>query len=184
MPMMRFVLVACCALVSLPAWAQSARFPRTPPSALPDCPAVPAECQINMPVFDFGRGQMSQTASPINGNNTISVTCTRAHRDHLDVEVNYQLQAVPAEPARQMRDNELRFLRYSMYLDPARTRYWGDGYTYGTFVIEGQLILNDRNRVGTLVHPIYGSVDGGQLALPGQFLGLVAGRLQYNAICH
>ena len=184
MPMMRFVLVACCALLSLPAWAQSVLIPRTRPPALPDCPAVPAECQINMSVFDFGRGQMSQDAPPINGINTISVTCTRAQRDHLRVTVTYELAAVPAEPARQMRDSELKFLRFGMYVDPARTRYWGDGYSYGTFTFQGTLFLDDRNRVGTLAHVVYGRVDGGQeLTPPGQWLGLVVGRLQYNAVC-
>ena len=58
-----------------------------------------------MQVFDFGRGQMTRTSPPINGTNTISVTCTRAQRDGLSVEVIYDLKAIPAEPARQMRDN-------------------------------------------------------------------------------
>ena len=178
--MTRFLLVACCALLALSAWAQTRK--PAPPGL--QCPLQPADCQINSQVFDFGRGQMSSGSSPINGNNTISVTCTRAQRDGLNVTVQYLLKAVPAEPARQMRDRELRYLRYSMYVDPARTRYWGDGLTFGTFTFQGELHLDDRNRVGTLVHPVYGRVDGGQpLVLPGQWLGLVGVRLEYNAIC-
>jgi hypothetical protein len=53
----------------------------------------------------------------------------------------------------------------------------------GTFVITGTLMLDDRNRVGTLVHQLYGQVDGGQIAPPGQWLGLVGAQLQYTAVC-
>jgi spore coat protein U-like protein len=176
--MTRFLLAACCALLPFSAPAQRAK----PPAG---CPVRPVDCQINVQVFDFGRGQMTQDSPPINGHGTVSVTCTRAPVDGLDVDVGYNLKALPAEPARQMRDNNLRFLRYSMFVDPARTRYWGDGETYGTATFQGALFLNDRNRVGTLVHPIYGRVDGGQqLAPPGQWLGLVAVRLEYTTACH
>ena len=138
-----------------------------------------------MQVFDFGRGQMTLTSPPINGTNTVSVTCTRAARDGLNVQVDYNLQAIPPAPARQMRDNQLNFLRYDMFVDPARTRYWGDGFSHGTFTFQGNLLLDDRNRVGTLAHVVYGRVDGGQpLTPPGQWLGLVVTRLEYNAICH
>jgi spore coat protein U-like protein len=179
--MTRIVLAACCALMAVTAWAQQFR----KPSPGLECPARPAECQINVQVFDFGRGQMSQEAPPINGHNTISVTCTRANVNGLDVEVQYNLQAIPPEPSRQMRDNQLHFLRYGMFVDAARTRYWGDGFSYGTFTFQGTLFLDDRNRVGTLAHQIYGRVDGGQqLTPPGQWLGLVAVRLDYNPICH
>jgi len=181
--MTRFVLAACCALLSLPALAQFVRSPRAPGPSLPDCPARPAECQINMQVFDFGRGQMTSTSPPINGSNTISVTCTRAARDGLSVQVDYNLQAIPPAPARQMRDNDLLYLAYDMYVDPARTRYWGDG-SQSTFTFQGTLVLDDRNRVGTLAHLVYGKVHGAQTPTPpGQWLGLVVGRLEYLAVC-
>jgi spore coat protein U-like protein len=183
--MTRFVLAACCALLPLSAWAQFVRQPRAPskPPAL-DCPVQPAECQINAQTFDFGRGQMTPTSPAVNGTNTISVTCTRAPRDGLNVQVTYNLKAVPAAPARQMRDNNLLFLGYDMYVDAARTRYWGDGYTYGTFTFQGVLTLDDRNRVGTLAHVVYGQVPGAQSPTPpGQWLGLVGLQLEYNAVC-
>jgi spore coat protein U-like protein len=143
------------------------------------------DCQINVQVFDFGRGQMTSTAPPINGNGTVSVTCTRAQQNNLNVDVAYELKAIPAEPARYMRDNNLLYLSYSMFVDPARTHYWGDGISYGTFTFQGALFLDDRNRVGTLVHPIYGRVNGGQQqSPPGQWLGLVAIRLDYKFVCH
>jgi len=176
--MTRFVLAACCALFPLSAGAQQ----RAKPAA---CPARPADCQINVQVFDFGRGQMTSTSPPINGHGTVSVTCTRVQQANgLNVDVTYELKAIPAEPARQMRDSHLAYLRYSMYVDPARTRYWGDGISYGTFAFQGVLLLDDRNRVGTLVHQIYGKVDAGQLALPGQWLGLVVVTLDYSLNCH
>ena len=184
--MTRFVLAVCCALLALPAWTQIVPLPRAKPLAGPACPLQPGECQINASTFDFGRGQMSTEAPPINGFGTISVTCTRtalAEKEGIDVQIQYLLKAVPAAPSRQMRDNELRFLRYDMFLDPARTRYWGDGLTNGTFAIQGALFLDDRNRIGTLVHQLYGQVDGAQVGVPGQWLGLVGVALQYNAFC-
>jgi spore coat protein U-like protein len=184
--MTRFVLVTCCALLSLDARAQFVRSPRAPGGPGIQCPPRPAECQINAQVFDFGRGEMTVNSPPINGTNTISVTCTRAPLDGLGVTVQYNLQAIPPAPARQMRDNNLLYLAYDMYVDPARTRYWGDGYSYGTFTFQGQLELDDRNRVGTLAHVVYGKVLGAQTQLtpPGQWLGLVATRLEYTAVCH
>ena len=181
--MTRLVLSACCALLPLSASGQFVQSPRAKPPV--SCPARPAECQINAQVFDFGRGQMTSTSPPINGTNTISVTCTRANQDGLSVTVQYNLQAIPPEPARQMRDNNLLYLRYAMFVDAARTRYWGDGYSHGTFTFQGQLALDDRNRVGTLAHLVYGRVDGAQqLTPPGQWLGLVVTRLEYTAVCH
>jgi spore coat protein U-like protein len=181
--MTRFLAVACCTMIALPAWGQFVRSPRGKPGI--QCPLRPAECQINAQVFDFGRGQMTSNSPPINGTNTVSVTCTRAPLDGLSVQVDYNLKAVPAEPARQMRDNNLLYLGYEMFVDPARTRYWGDGYTYGTFTFQGVLSLDDRNRVGTLAHVVYGRVPGAQASLhpPGQWLGLVGLQLEYTALC-
>ena len=173
--MTRFVLAACCTLLPLPAWAQFAK----PPA----CPSRPAECQINVQVFDFGRAQMAPTLPAINGHNTISVTCTRANVHDLVVDVEYDLQAIPPEPARQMRDIDLGYLSYAMYVDAARTRYWGDGLSYGTFTFQGSISLDDRNRVGTAVHQIYGRVNGGQPGRPGHWLGLVVTRLEYQPKC-
>jgi spore coat protein U-like protein len=138
-----------------------------------------------MQTFDFGRGQMTPNSPAINGTGSLSVTCTRSPlADGRDVDVIYEVKAVPNEPNRFMRDNALAYLRYFMYVDPARTRYWGDGYYAGTFTFQGQLFLDDRNRVGTLVHPIYGKVEGAQAALPGQWLGLVPAILEYRTNCH
>jgi spore coat protein U-like protein len=180
MPMMRFALAVCCALVALSAWAQFVPRPRVPGGGGNTCPSQPADCQINVQVFDFGRGQMSPSSPAINGHNTVSVTCTRSPRaDGFDVQVFFQLKAVPADPARYMRDSHLEYLRYFMYVDSARLRYWGDG-TQGTSVFEGTLFLDNRNRVGTLAYPVYGRVDAGQLVLPGQWLGATVTRLEYK----
>ena len=142
-----------------------------------------AVCQINTQVFDFGRGQMSPNNPPINGHNTISVTCTRAvDAEGLEVQVDFYLSALPVEPNRFMRDRQLEYLRYYLYVDAARTRYWGDGYN-GTQAFPGALFLDNRNKVGTLVFPVYGKVEGGQAALPGQWLGAVVTRLEYDTSC-
>lgn len=174
--MTRFLLAAGCAMLALSAWAQRAK----PPAG---CPARPVECQVSMPVFDFGRASMNAGAPPVYGHNTIGVTCTRSPGgDGLSVDVTFELQAVPPDPARQMRNLDGDFLRYDLFLDPARTHYWGDGYN-GTFAIEGALFLDDRNRVGTTFHVLYGRVDGGQLFRPGPGLGAVLSRLVYRVDC-
>jgi spore coat protein U-like protein len=181
--MTRFALAVCCALLQLSAWAQPVRPLRgdraKPPSG---CPTNPANCQINTQVFDFGRGQMSPEAPAINGHNTISVTCVMGE-NAAEVQVDFHLAAVPAEPSRYMRDRQLAYLRYYMYVDAARLRHWGDG-TGPTSTFDGTLFLNERNRVGTLSFPVYGKVDAGQLALPGQWLGAVVTRLEYQITCH
>jgi spore coat protein U-like protein len=179
MPVTRYLPAVCGALLALSASAQVGR-PRAPD---PFCPAQPAECRINVQAFDFGRASMSQSAPPVNGFNTISVTCTRAFRDGLEVAVEYELKAVPASPGREMRDSDLATLSYDMFIDPTRQRYWGDGQTGGTFAFRGLFDLNDRSPVATNVHQLYGKVDGGQVASPGHFLGLVGAQLQYQAVC-
>ena len=89
---------------------------------------------------------------------------------------------MPDAPPRYMRDGKLgAYLAYDMYVDAARTRLWGDGIASGTFVLEGQCSLDDRNRVCTLAFPLYGRVNGHQQQVPpGQFLGAVAARLDYQ----
>jgi spore coat protein U-like protein len=174
--MTRFLWAVCCALLSMPAWAQRAK--------PPGCPARPAECQASLPVFDFGRQLMGSTAAPVYAHNTVTVTCTRSPlASGRSVEVNYVLKAEPAEPTRSMRNRDGNYLRYYLFLDPARTRHWGDGFQFGTFAIQGSLFLDDRNRVGTLAHVVYGKVDGQQYAQTGPMLGATVNRLEYTVNC-
>ena len=72
-----------------------------------------------------------------------------------------------------------------MYVDPARTRYWGDGINYGTFTFRGPAFPR-RPEQSRYSRPCgLRQVDGAQLLTPpGQWLGLVVTSLQYNAICH
>lgn len=185
MPIIRLLLILLCCIPQL-GWAQF-KLPsaRTPGGGNHQCPVRPVECQVNAPVFNFGRSVMSGTAPSVYAYAMISVTCTRATRDGLNVDVDFELQALPPDPARQMRNHiDGQYLRYEMYLDPARTLYWGDG-SQGTAPLTGTLSLNDRNRVGTLAFPLYGKVDGGQQFVPsGQWLGAVVSKLQYTPDCH
>lgn len=174
MPMTRILLAACCMLLPLSAWAQRAK----PPGP---CPAFPAQCQVNAPVFNFGRHPMSSTAPPIHSNATISVTCARHPQDRLSVDVAFELKGLPPAPHRQMR-NQIggAYLGYDMYVDAARTRFWGDG-TQGTEFFSGRCLLDERNRVCTIPFVLYGKVHGQQeLIPPGPFLGAVVSRVEYQ----
>lgn len=193
--MTRLLIAVCCALLQLPAWAQLPPQPQPlrslrgdrakPPAGGASCGnARGAVCEINSQVFDFGRGQMHPAAPAINGQNAVSVTCTRGRElESVEVEVNFYLNALPIEPNRFMRDQHLAYLRYHMYVDAARTRTWGDG-TGGTSNFYYTLNLDDRNRVGTKAFLVYGQVDGGQVETPnGQWLGAVLMRLEYQVTC-
>jgi spore coat protein U-like protein len=188
--MTRALFAACCALLT--AWisvSEAQQFPRGlgpgsrgKPEA--GCPIFPARCQINPPTFNFGRHTMSLESGPINGNATISVTCTRHPQDGLSVDVAFDLKGLNVQGgARGMRD-ELggNVIAYGMYVDAARTREWGDG-SMGSAVLHGQCSLNDRNRVCTLAFPLYGQVPGQQAhPPPGKFNGAIAARLEYSFV--
>jgi spore coat protein U-like protein len=173
--MTRVLLAAYCALLSLPAWAQGARAPA-------ECPAVPAQCQINAPVFNFGRAQMSAAAPPVHTNGTISVTCSRLPQDRLRVEVQFELKGVVAqEPPRSMRDQiGGAYLAYDLYVDAARTRFWGDGAA-GSDFFSAACFLDEKNRACTIPFVLYGKVNGQQVRVPpGPYLGAVVSRLEYR----
>jgi spore coat protein U-like protein len=141
---------------------------------------------VNAPVFHFGRGEMSDSAPPVDAIATISVTCTRAPVDGISVTVPFELHALPPTPGHVMRhsfEGDWDYLRYNMFIDSARTRLWGNGGT-GTFALPGTLFLDDRNRVGTIAFPIYGRVDGAQPYIQsGQWLGALVTRVQYDPVC-
>jgi len=79
--------------------------------------------------------------------------------------------------------SELSYLAYDMFVDPSKVLYWGDGLN-NTSVYTGTLFLDDRNRVGSLAHIVFGRVPRGQdFTPPGKWLGLVGVKLDYDARC-
>ena len=188
LPMMRVLIAVCCALLA--AWAlvaEAQQLPRgrgpgsrAPGGGNPTCPAFPATCQINAPVFNFGRHTMAIGSPPVLTQGLISVTCTRHPQDRLEVTVGLELKAlVPDAPPRYMRDAGGGYLAYDLYLDPARTRLFGDG-TNGTFTISNACLLDERNRVCTLAIPLFGKAQAVEPPLPGQWLGAVVTRVEYS----
>jgi spore coat protein U-like protein len=169
--MTRFLSAACCALLPLAATAQ-----RNPPGS---CPARPAECQVSTPVYNFGRHELSVITAPIYGEGTVSITCTKAQGQGFTVDLSYDLMAIPGTPSRVMRDRELGYLRYDLFVDPGRRQYWGDG-TAGSKTFSDKIELNDANRVLTVSYQVYGTVYDQQIARPGQWLGFVSARLEYT----
>jgi spore coat protein U-like protein len=172
--MKRLQSAACCALLPLVTWAQSPR--PGPPSA---CPGRPADCQVSTPIYNFGRHEMTTTSSPIYSEGTVTVTCTRAAGQGFQVTVSYDLRGLPNDTGRVMRNTEFASLRYDLFVDAGRRRYWGDG-SAGTSTISDTIDLNDNNRVVTHTHELYGTVEGQQSAEPGQWLGFVSARLEYT----
>ena len=182
--MTRILLAACCALLSASALAQAPV--GGPGSRAPGggatCPAFPAQCQVNVSTFNFGRATMNSTSPPIYGNSTISVTCTRHPQDRLSVNVYFDLKGVIVQqPPRQMRDQiGGAYLAYDMYVDAARTRLWGDG-SPGTEFFSNSCFLDEKNRVCTIPFVLYGRVNGQQAAIPpGPFIGAVVSRVEYR----
>lgn len=162
-----------CVLLPLQAWTQSAG-PRLP---LP-CPPKPAECQVTAPVFHFGRHAVG-SASPIYGESTVTVTCTRAAGGAYTVDIVYDVLGLPSRTGRPMRDREGGTLRYDMYVDAGRRQHWGNGEA-GTKTLSGKLEVSETNRVASQVHQVYGMVHGQQPVDAGPWLGAVAVRLLYE----
>ena len=179
MPVTRMLLTACCVLFA--GGPTSAAQVQPLPGKPAQCPPRPVECQVDAPVFNFGRQEMSSTSSPIFSNATISVTCTRSGTGFA-ADVSLELKGLPPQRSRRARDGSGAYLTFDMFVDPARTRLWGDG-TAGTETFAGSLLLNDRNRVGTVVFVVYGKVDGRQTVEPGPFLGAVLSRVDYTVDC-
>jgi len=124
---------------------------------------------------------MESGSPPVLTTNMISVTCTRHPQDRLEVTVPFELKAlVPDAPPRYMRDAVGGgYLAYDLYLDPARTRIFGDG-TNGTFTITNACFLDERNRVCNLAFPLYGKAQAVEPPRPGQWLGAVVTRVEYS----
>ena len=174
--MTRSLWMAWCSLLPLAVMAQAAR-----PQAKP-CLPRPAECQVSTPLFNFGRHEMSLTAAPVLAESTVSVTCTRARVPGLTVRVDFDLLGLPSDPGRLMRDRESGLLRYDMFVDSGRRQFWGDG-SGGTKTITDRLDLNDVQPIVTRTYQVYGTVYGQQRADPGQWLGFVSVRLEYETKC-
>jgi len=124
---------------------------------------------------------MEEGSPPVLTTSTISVTCTRHPQDRLEVNVDFVLKAlVPDAPPRYMRDAVGGgYMAYDMYLDPARTRIFGDG-TNGTFTVSGSCLLDERNRVCSFAYPLYGKAQAIEQPRPGQWLGAVVTRVEYS----
>ena len=108
-PMTRFVLAACCALLPL------SRHGAAKPPASTMCPLRPAECRGQCPqAFDFGRGQMSthpRRRSTGNAHHHRHVHQSARWDGHQHVERGLRAEGdCPPTPARQMRDREPPFL--------------------------------------------------------------------------
>lgn len=91
-----------------PAWSQS---------------AGGAHCEMTATPLAFGR-YTPQSAAPADFTATLSVSCSVQGTDPVAVSGSV---ALPGDAAGRRLDAGSGELRYQLYLDPARSRPWGDG---------------------------------------------------------
>ena len=184
MPMTRFLLTACCAL--LPCWAMAAvpatRDGKKPGGGGATCPAFPVECQVNAPVFNFGRAEMSQTAPPVYSNATISVTCTRHPQDGYSVDVHLRAEgAAPRTGSPDARSDRRRLFEIRHVRRSGADALSGATGSPGHVPVRGRLLPRRQQQSR---HPRLSALrQGGRRAAlvpPGPFLGAVVSRVEYR----
>lgn len=118
-------------------------------------------CDVTLSLVDFGRVDLKR-GGEITGR--VTVACDHPGR--------FELAASPGQGRfgqREMRGPGGAPLAYNLFVDPARTRVWGDGVHAGTTTLGGS--VDGRQRVDLVV---YGRVYGRQSARPGAYADTVA----------
>jgi spore coat protein U-like protein len=118
-------------------------------------------CDVSFSLVDFGRVDLAR-GGEITGR--VTVACDRPRR--------FELAASAGQGRfgqRLMRGPGGTPLAYNLYVDPARTRIWGDGVHAGTSTIGGR--SDGRRRVDLAV---YGRVWGRQSVAPGAYSDTVS----------
>ena len=148
----------------------------------PDCPIQAAICTVSAPVFSFGRHPMTGSTDPIHAQGSVTVNCDKNIQQGFLVTVSFDLSGIPPADPRQLAAAQGNLLDYGLYLDPTRTRVWGDG-SRGTDVISDTLEMRGGVRNVTRTYLLYGRVTGGQPATTGNYLGAINAEMRYGASC-
>ena len=148
----------------------------------PDCPVQGAICTVSAPVFSFGRHPITGSTNPSLAQGSVTVNCDKNIREGFLVTISLDLSGLPPADPRQLTSGQGSLLEYGMYLDPMRTRVWGDG-SRGTDVITDTLEMRGGVQNVSRTYLLYGTVTGGQPATTGNYLGAINAELRYGAIC-
>ena len=126
---------------------------------------------------------MAGSTSPILAQGSITVTCDKTLPQGTPVIVTFDLAGLPPSDPRQLVSGQGGGLDYGIYLDPTRTRVWGDG-TRGTETISDELIMQGGNRNISKTYLLYGLVSAGQPATEGGYADAIAAEMRYGASCN
>ena len=170
--------------------AFSAAVQAAPPRALghssrggAPCVAQVAICTVSAPVFAFGRHPMSGSIEPILAPGSITVSCDKIVQQGTPVTITFDLSGLPPSDPRQLSSGQGAQLDYAIYLDPTRTRVWGDG-TRGTETISDILEMQGNIRTASRTYQLYGKVNGGQPAVTGAYLNAINAEMRYGTSCN
>ncbi|WP_277968047.1 spore coat protein U domain-containing protein [Sphingomonas echinoides] len=138
-------------------------------------PAQAQSCAISAVPMAFG-AYNPLTKAAVNTTATVTTTCTA-----LIIAGTYSIAigaGQGATPATRYLDNNGNRLNYQIYTDAARTRVAGDGVA-GTSMVTGTIAplvgLITASRTDTL----YGTIAGGQSAVPGSYGDTIILQLTY-----
>ena len=126
---------------------------------------------------------MTASTDPIYAQGSVTVNCDKNIQQGFLVTVTFDLSGIPPADPRQLTSGPGDLLDYGIYLDPTRTRVWGDG-TRGTDVITDTLEMQGGTRNVSKTYLLYGRVNGGQPAAIGNYLGAINAEMRYGASCN
>lgn len=133
-----------------------------------------AHCELSATPLVFG--QYSPTAgSPSDVTLTLTVACVASSSEPAAIEGSIALVGGTTERRLTSGSGELR---YQLYLDPARSRLWGDGVSAGEAATVSGMVAPDTTFRQTIA--IYGRVLGRQThATVGHYTDRIDAVLQY-----
>lgn len=126
---------------------------------------------------------MTGSTSPILAQGSITVSCQKTLPQGTPVIVTFDLSGLPPSDPRQLVSGQGGRLDYGIYLDPTRTRAWGDG-SRGTEAISDELVMQGGTRDVSRTYLLYGLVSAGQPATEGNYADAIAAELRYGASCN
>ena len=148
----------------------------------PECGIQAAVCTVSTPVFSFGRQPMTGSTNPIYAQGSITVVCDKIIQQGILVTITFDLSGLPPADPRELASGQGELLDYNVYLDPTRTRVWGDG-TKGTEAISDVIEMRGSARHESKTYLLYGRVNGGQPAATGNYLNSINAEMRYGVSC-